>query len=114
MALYAVIWGAKLYYYTQYRYYGRVVAVTSEKAIQSAIVQLTGNKQGVQALVHSTISDSQGRFLFIVKPSRYSMIVAKEGYEPAETEVDQKRLAQTIRLKPSSNNELLNPSIKTA
>ncbi len=108
LGLYAVIWSVKLFYYIKYRYYGSVVALPNENPLPTAIVQLTGMRQGIQALVHSTISDSRGRFLFIVKPDKYSMIVAKEGYEPAEAEVDEKRIAQTIKLRPSANDEILN------
>lgn len=111
LGLYAIIWSVKLIYYLKYRYYGSVVAQPNNTTLPSAIVQLTGERQGIQALVHSTISDSRGRFLFIVKPAKYSMIVAKEGFEPTEAEVDEKRLVQTIKLQPSINNEILRPIV---
>jgi hypothetical protein len=109
LALYAVIWSLKLYYYIRYRYYGLVVDGRNLQPLPTSIVQLTGERQGIQALVHSTISDSRGRFLFIVKPAKYSMIVAKEGYNPSEKEVDEKHLSQTIQLQPSANDEMLRP-----
>jgi len=106
LGLYAVIWGIKLYHYSKYSYYGLVVGAPNDKPVPSAIIQLTGKKQGVQALVHSTITDRKGRFLFIVKPSKYSMIVAKEGFSPAEAEVDEQRISKTIKLQPENSQNL--------
>lgn len=102
LGFYALIWGFKLYFYLRYRHYGQVVDSSDNSPISKAIVQLTGERQGIQALIHSTISDARGRFLFIVKPAKYSMIVAKEGFDPAETEASDTKLSSTVRLSKSS------------
>jgi len=103
LALYAIIWSFKLYHYIRYRHYGLVVDSDSSAKIPAAIIQLTGERQGIQALIHSTITDSRGRFLFVVKPARYSLIAAKEGYYPSEMELKESRLGSTINLQKLPN-----------
>lgn len=97
--LYLMLWMGKILSFRRERHYGQVLD-ESGQALAKAVIQLTSNdKRGVSTHVHSTVTDNYGRFILLVKPGVYDMIVTKEGFVPRHGAVIADEANMVIRLK---------------
>ncbi|HSX42365.1 MAG TPA: carboxypeptidase regulatory-like domain-containing protein [Candidatus Saccharimonadales bacterium] len=97
--IYLLFWVAKLFQLRLDRPFGVVSDRRTGRPLSYAVVQLTqaGNDH---AIVHSTITDEHGRFLFTVRPAEYQLIVTKAGYQNAQASLSGDRLNKQISLEP--------------
>ncbi len=98
MMLYLFIWLTKLFGYRRERHVG-LVTDENNQPLAKCVVQLTTVSQGTDSHVLSTITDDHGRFIILVKPGTYDMIVAKEGFAPRHGAVIADEANMVIRLK---------------
>lgn len=102
LALYSFLWLSKLLEIEYRRPYGIVVDAVTGAPQDFSVVQISSDPDVSHktAVVRSTITDSQGRFLFIVKPEIYHLVAAKEGYRPAEMLINGETVNLTVKLHP--------------
>ncbi len=96
-SLYSVLWLSKLLGYRRERHYGQVTD-TDGAPLARAVVQLTNQSGETTAHIHSTVTDAKGRFVLLVKPGVYTVIVAKDGYKTRQGAVIADEANMTIRL----------------
>lgn len=96
-SLYSVLWLSKLFGYRRERHYGQVTDGDGAP-LARAVVQLTNQSGETTAHVHSTVTDAKGRFVLLVKPGVYTVIVAKDGYKTRQGAVIADEANMTIRL----------------
>ncbi len=96
-SLYSVLWLSKLLGYRRERHYGQVTD-TEGAPLARAVVQLTNQSGETMAHIHSTVTDVKGRFVLLVKPGVYTVIVAKDGYKTRQGAVIADEANMTIRL----------------
>lgn len=97
VTLYSVLWLSKLLGYRRERHFG-LVTDNEGKPLVRAVVQLTTESENITAHIHSTVTDKEGRFVLLVKPGVYDVIVAKEGYKTRHGAVIADEANMTIRL----------------
>ncbi len=99
VSLYVFLWASKLLELNYHRPYGVVVDSKTGLPQPMSVVQIVSAGQSGAPLVRSTVTDARGRFLFVVRPGRYTLTVGKEGYEPFEMDVQGETADLTIKLK---------------
>jgi hypothetical protein len=101
VSLYVLLWSTKILELDYRRPYGVVVDALSNKPQPLSVVQISSvSPQGI-GVVRSTITDSRGRFLFVIKPGKYNLLVGKEGYQPAEMQIQGRAVNLTVKLRKS-------------
>lgn len=87
LVLYALLWLLEALRLGKERPYGTVSDANAHQQLPLSVVQLTKLNGGIKSVAASTVTDSRGRFLFVVKPGEYNMIAAHDGFTPAEMKV---------------------------
>ena len=83
LGLYLIALVLRLSMLGRHRGYGIVRDHRTHQPLPRTVVQVTHTKpSGEKTFVQSTITDEQGRFLLLMKPDRYTITAAKEGYQP--------------------------------
>lgn len=108
IGLYTVIWTIKLIIAFRPSPFGQVIDAQSTQPLPQSVVQLSPSGNSDRPMVYSTITNAQGRYLFVVKPQNYQLIAAKPGYQPSNLQVDDTTAESTIRLSPQQSDSTLN------
>jgi|GEM_PF-6728679 len=87
VALYVMLWVLRMISSLGYRQSGHIIEGETHNSINEAVVQVTSTRKGEEQFIHSTLTDESGRFLILVPPGTYSVIAAKEGFQPSSKKV---------------------------
>lgn len=99
LALYGMLWVSKLIEFDYKRPYGVVLDAATGAPQAFSVVQISSDPDvSGSTVVRSTITDSKGRFLFVVKPDMYHLVAAKEGYRPTEMLINGETVNLTVKL----------------
>lgn|GEM_PF-4231071 len=101
LLLYVAIWLLQYHHLRYRRPYGAVVDAKTRLPQPLSIVQLIDSSATGQRVVRSTITDTWGRFLFVVPPGKYTLIAAKENYQPTEIKIAGDDVNYTVALQPN-------------
>ncbi len=99
VSLYVLLWSTKLLEFNYRRPFGVVVDAQSGQPQPMSVVQLVSTSSRGTPTVRSTVTDGKGRFLFVIKPGKYTLTVGKEGFEPFELQVQGQIADLTVKLK---------------
>ena len=97
--IYGGMWLMKILEARYDRPFGVVTDIYNESPQPLSVVQLTKQRTDGPEIVRSTITDSRGRFLFVVKKSKYSLTAAKNGYDPSEKVISGEDINIDVKLK---------------
>lgn len=102
--IYGGMWLMKVIEARYDRPFGVVTDIYNENPQPLSVVQLTKQQIDGPEIVRSTITDSRGRFLFVVKRSKYSLTAAKNGYTPTEKLISGQDINIDVKLKKAEEN----------
>ena len=97
--VYGGMWLMKILESKYERPFGVVSDSATERPQPLSVVQLTKQNADGPEVVRSTITDSKGRFMFVVKPSKYNLTAAKNGFVPENKEVTGQKVNMDVKLK---------------
>jgi 5-hydroxyisourate hydrolase-like protein (transthyretin family) len=105
VVVYALLWLVEVFELRYQRPFGVVVDAVNGHPQPLSVVQLTSKNEGEpQTVVRSTITDSRGRFMFIVRPSKYDLTASKEDYLPEEKSIRGDSINIDVKLKSSRDH----------
>ncbi len=98
---YGLIWLSRLLFLRRPRTVGQVTD-GSGAPISNAIVQVSGTADGVEQHIYSTVTDTFGRFILLVKPDVYDVVIAKEGYAAKHQTIEGDDVTVAVKLEPGN------------
>lgn len=102
LGLYSSLWISKLVGYRRERHFGQVTDGAGNP-LSRAVIQLTSSRNDVTSHVQSTVTDKLGRFVLLVKPGAYEIIVAKEGFRIRRGDIIADEVNIVIKLEPDTD-----------